>query len=244
MFCTFYRAVHQTITVRDVLDPRAILLHGRPCAEDSWFPGYAWTIASCARCLNHLGWRFTLVPPTIGTGLNSSAMNVIGRTLAGTTVADLWRNLLQEQSSAGEEEESEGSEGSESQVSGSDMYSDNDYYDVEEEEAEEEMEEVLEGESEAGNDESNEDSRLNSGSEHSSTHSFDMQNESPVNDAVVDSVNSDDNSRSSSSRSRRSSSNDESEQSSRGEHSNHGNSINDSNLPLSTSANDRVVSFW
>jgi hypothetical protein len=55
------RAVHQTTTLRRLLDARAVLLHGSPTAQDSWFPGYAWTIASCARCLNHLGWKFTLV---------------------------------------------------------------------------------------------------------------------------------------------------------------------------------------
>jgi hypothetical protein len=26
--------------------------------EHTWFPGYAWTIALCARCQTHLGWRF------------------------------------------------------------------------------------------------------------------------------------------------------------------------------------------
>lgn len=58
------RAVHQTITVRRLLNERSVALDGRPCAQDSWFPGYAWTIASCERCLNHLGWRFTLVRAT------------------------------------------------------------------------------------------------------------------------------------------------------------------------------------
>ena len=27
--------------------------------EDSWFPGYCWTIAYCASCYAHLGWKFT-----------------------------------------------------------------------------------------------------------------------------------------------------------------------------------------
>jgi hypothetical protein len=25
----------------------------------SWFPGYAWRVAICGRCANHLGWSFT-----------------------------------------------------------------------------------------------------------------------------------------------------------------------------------------
>jgi hypothetical protein len=29
-----------------------------PTAEHSWFRGYAWQIALCANCHNHLGWRF------------------------------------------------------------------------------------------------------------------------------------------------------------------------------------------
>lgn len=67
----WYRAVHQTTTVWRLLDPRAALLHGAPTAQDSWFPGYAWSIASCARCLNHLGWRFTRV----GVGVGAEAVD-------------------------------------------------------------------------------------------------------------------------------------------------------------------------
>ena len=51
--------MHQTVTVRS-LSTIQVQLDGRPCAADSWFPGYAWTIAYCGRCFNHLGWRFTL----------------------------------------------------------------------------------------------------------------------------------------------------------------------------------------
>jgi cereblon len=32
-----------------------------PVAEYSWFPGYAWTVLSCAGCSEHLGWRFTSI---------------------------------------------------------------------------------------------------------------------------------------------------------------------------------------
>lgn len=31
---------------------------GPETEEQSWFPGYAWTIALCANCKVHLGWRF------------------------------------------------------------------------------------------------------------------------------------------------------------------------------------------
>lgn len=31
---------------------------GGATREHTWFAGYAWTIAQCARCQTHLGWRF------------------------------------------------------------------------------------------------------------------------------------------------------------------------------------------
>jgi hypothetical protein len=37
-------------------------------AEDSWFPGYCWTIAYCAACYAHLGWKFTLAGAGGGGG--------------------------------------------------------------------------------------------------------------------------------------------------------------------------------
>ncbi|KAK3699916.1 hypothetical protein QZH41_016573 [Actinostola sp. cb2023] len=50
--------VHETLTFYKATGVR---LRGRPTAENSWFPGYAWTIAECQQCINHLGWRFTAV---------------------------------------------------------------------------------------------------------------------------------------------------------------------------------------
>jgi len=36
-------------------------LSGPPELQDSWYPGYAWSILSCASCRSHLGWRFDWV---------------------------------------------------------------------------------------------------------------------------------------------------------------------------------------
>ena len=52
--------IHQTITVRDLYQP-AIWCSGASETIDSWFPGYAWTIAHCSSCYSHLGWRFDRV---------------------------------------------------------------------------------------------------------------------------------------------------------------------------------------
>ncbi|HEV7555110.1 MAG TPA: cereblon family protein [Kofleriaceae bacterium] len=35
---------------------------GAPETAFSWFPGYSWQIASCARCRAHLGWIFRSTP--------------------------------------------------------------------------------------------------------------------------------------------------------------------------------------
>ena len=37
-----------------------MIVHGTHAStEDSWFPGYAWRVASCGECASHLGWLFT-----------------------------------------------------------------------------------------------------------------------------------------------------------------------------------------
>ncbi|CAK1542782.1 unnamed protein product [Leptosia nina] len=47
--------MHDIVTVSRAQN---IDLSGSPSADFSWFPGYAWSIASCAYCLVHVGWRF------------------------------------------------------------------------------------------------------------------------------------------------------------------------------------------
>ncbi|XP_020187370.1 uncharacterized protein [Aegilops tauschii subsp. strangulata] len=48
--------VHATITVNNAM---GLALEGDPTEEHSWFPGYAWTIASCASCGSNIGWLFS-----------------------------------------------------------------------------------------------------------------------------------------------------------------------------------------
>ncbi|GFR30803.1 protein cereblon [Trichonephila clavata] len=50
--------VHEAITVYKA---KGLHLLGRPSTEQSWFPGYAWTIVECEHCNSHMGWRFTAV---------------------------------------------------------------------------------------------------------------------------------------------------------------------------------------
>jgi len=33
-------------------------VHGEPTTEFTWFPGHAWSYASCVSCMVHLGWYF------------------------------------------------------------------------------------------------------------------------------------------------------------------------------------------
>lgn len=34
------------------------VMHGPATTDYSWFPGYAWQLALCANCHEHLGWRY------------------------------------------------------------------------------------------------------------------------------------------------------------------------------------------
>ncbi|CAE7617013.1 ohgt [Symbiodinium natans] len=37
---------------------RSLAVEGKPTAEFSWFPGFAWAMAHCCHCNRHLGWAF------------------------------------------------------------------------------------------------------------------------------------------------------------------------------------------
>ena len=48
------------MTFRTLVEECDVRFQGSACTQDSWFPGYAWTIAYCGFCRNHLGWKFTI----------------------------------------------------------------------------------------------------------------------------------------------------------------------------------------
>jgi hypothetical protein len=54
-----------------------LLLVGDATTEHTWFAGYAWRIALCARCRSHLGWRYEAADarsPPIFFGLRRAAI--------------------------------------------------------------------------------------------------------------------------------------------------------------------------
>lgn len=70
-YCNPAGLVHDVLTVGEVF-PNAVALEGEPSAEFSWFPGFAWTVAVCVRCRQHLGWQFTPEAPTSSAPTSSA----------------------------------------------------------------------------------------------------------------------------------------------------------------------------
>lgn len=52
--------IHQITTLRHV-QVQSVLLEGMPHVENSYFPGYSWTVCYCRSCLSLLGWMFRRV---------------------------------------------------------------------------------------------------------------------------------------------------------------------------------------
>jgi hypothetical protein len=47
-----------------VYNATSLQLVGSPSLAATWFPGYAWTIATCAPCEQFVGWYFTASNPS------------------------------------------------------------------------------------------------------------------------------------------------------------------------------------
>jgi len=56
-YCNPAGAIHETVTLYHAKN--IVLNREPPSTVCSWFPGYAWTIASCKGCGFHVGWLFT-----------------------------------------------------------------------------------------------------------------------------------------------------------------------------------------
>ena len=65
--------VHDMVTVGPDVAGQSTRCHGDPSAEHSWFPGYAWTIATCGTCGVHVGWRFTPEEDRSGEGADGGS---------------------------------------------------------------------------------------------------------------------------------------------------------------------------
>jgi len=57
--------IHQVVTLRQV-DEQEVFCVGRASTENSYFPGYSWTITYCRRCGSLLGWKFHWVGVSVG----------------------------------------------------------------------------------------------------------------------------------------------------------------------------------
>jgi hypothetical protein len=47
--------------LRAVRSAPGVRAFGERTTEATWFPGYAWRLALCARCMSHVGWQYLSV---------------------------------------------------------------------------------------------------------------------------------------------------------------------------------------
>jgi len=68
-----YGYIHQTLTISRISGAFAEV-GSTPSLQDTWFPGYAWTIIYCQNCRRHIGWRYDATQesmrPTVFWGLS------------------------------------------------------------------------------------------------------------------------------------------------------------------------------
>lgn len=56
---TFYNAAGIVFHLGCFDQAENCVLQGMPTFKDTWFMGYTWRLANCARCGTQLGWQFT-----------------------------------------------------------------------------------------------------------------------------------------------------------------------------------------
>lgn len=66
--------------VRVLPTAHGVTLRRRATPEHSWFPGYAWRMASCSTCTTHLGWGFC--PPAPTSSSSQARRHSLGETSA------------------------------------------------------------------------------------------------------------------------------------------------------------------
>ncbi|XP_071961670.1 protein cereblon-like [Antedon mediterranea] len=85
--------IHETLTLYRAQNLNLI---GRPSKENSWFPGYAWTIIQCRHCSSHMGWKFSAtkrkLKPDKFWGLTRSALMPSMSKEGGETTS--WQPIL------------------------------------------------------------------------------------------------------------------------------------------------------
>ncbi|KOX73264.1 Protein cereblon [Melipona quadrifasciata] len=58
-YCNPSGIIHETVTLYHAQG--LALSNNPPSINYTWFPGYAWTVATCKYCGDHMGWKFTAV---------------------------------------------------------------------------------------------------------------------------------------------------------------------------------------
>lgn len=114
-------SVFQILTLREIHQDHVVIDVVRS-TQDSWFPGYSWSIVYCSSCYRHLGWQFDCVPTEEGA-LSLSPTRFFGFRRAALTQSFSGRRYAVGDS---ESEDEDHDDGVESLVSSVDYGSDDD----------------------------------------------------------------------------------------------------------------------
>jgi Lon protease-like protein len=105
-FVNSHGALHDMLTLKNA----RVRIISEPEVENSWFPGFAWQIAYCEQCREHLGWYFTSVdqgrseqeqeagkPPRSFFGLRTVALDNLDKGgIPGDRAREIFEMLLRQ----------------------------------------------------------------------------------------------------------------------------------------------------